>query len=118
MINLTTPYNPGDLDPGQSYTHARIIEFRAALDAKILTICVVYGYLDGESEWVQGKAPIRKVEINNKGSKYDLLIASATTTSSDEVQPGDGGHKCYIGTGRELYTYLINNVSGYAGVFV
>lgn len=104
-ILLTTPYDPGSLDPGRSYTHARINEFRFAI-GRFIELRVARGYLDG-GVFIEGKAPVEQVVIrdNPKAQTADLseLIAK---------MPADG-EGLYQGVGRVLYEYLLGK--GYGG---
>ncbi len=104
MILLDTPFNPGDHDPGKSYTHLRM-RFEADGDKKIVTIDVSRGYIE-DSKFVVGKAaPIRKIIKNRKKinqTRFDEFLL-------EEPMRGLGA---YDALERRLYTFLLDTYPG------
>lgn len=105
MITLTTAFNPGDIDPGVTYANVKIIEFRCNIQGRNLTAICEYGN-DDAGEWTPGKIQVVKVPVS--GSEYDTLVANSKTLITDEATPSDGGHNVYVGAGRNLYQWLID----------
>ena len=54
MILLTTPFNPGDSDPGKSYTHARVVSVELNAKRMRVRVAVNYVYEDG-GVWAYGQ---------------------------------------------------------------
>lgn len=54
-IELTTAYNPGDLDPGVEYTHLQLSKFMTNLEKQSIVADLFYGSLDDEGEFVKGQ---------------------------------------------------------------
>jgi len=53
-IALTTPFDPGDLDTGKTYTHVRIKSVKIDLENSAVELDCEHGYYDDET-WVAGK---------------------------------------------------------------
>ena len=78
-ILLTTPFNPGDVDPGATYAEAKITEFRIGIEhRKRIEVLVELGNtVDGE--WVPGKVPAHSVLIEDlrESTPYtDVIMAN------------------------------------------
>lgn len=73
MIELTTPYNPGSVDPGKTYTHVQIVEFHKA-EITLLLVCQ-YGYLV-EGNWAVGFA--KALEMHNIRDDPNTLCTDFT----------------------------------------
>lgn len=111
MIQLTTAFNPGDMDPGKSYTHVQIHELRWDMPKKQMMVRVVRGYLES-SNFVIGKVPDAWVVFADGGPKNPQL------TDYTDLIAGmpQSGESIYQAAGRELYTKLITDYPEYAGV--
>jgi len=102
-VLLTTPFDPGDLDPGHTYLRAAITDYVTALHSEGASPQIMVYYTFGdivEGQFVKGGvAPARSVSIS--GSDYATIIASLATEEED--------YSLYEGVKRVLYTYLIDN---------
>lgn len=112
MILLTTPYNPGDLDPGQSYTHAMVTEFRADILRKQFRVEVQFGTVSGSpAVFFPGKSDrilhVIKDTPRTGGTEYTDLIALTPVA----------GTTTYQSVAAHLYGYLITK-GFYAGTVV
>lgn len=62
MIELTTPFNPGDVEPGKTYTHMRAASF--GMDARQARVRVSMDYIyDEAGTWTTGKGPGPELQI-------------------------------------------------------
>lgn len=104
-IRLETPFNPGDLDPGKSYTDVMIEDFTINLVRKRIRLVVARGYQSG-GNWVRGKSAILKHEIT--GDDYDAVTS---------LSPFDPSSLLYDQVARALYEYLIDE-GIYPGVVI
>jgi hypothetical protein len=103
-ILLTTPYDPGSSDPGETYPRAKITGFSIDLHAKVVQVRLEYGdVVDGS--WVRGKASLEpSVCIENKPAEP----GPATTDYDDLVaELPEAEETIYAGAARVLYEYLI-----------
>lgn len=97
-VLLTTPFNPGDLDPGKTYPRAQIVEQRIRPEEKRISVSWEYGTVV-ETAWVPGdKSPSRTVDFT--GADYDALILE------DAIEDED--YLIYAGAKRVLYALLIS----------
>jgi len=55
-IQLTTAFNPGDLEAGVTYAQVKIIRFVVDVDAEVVTLVTQYGNTDDNGDWVPAKA--------------------------------------------------------------
>jgi len=94
-ILLTTPFDPGDNDPGQTYPRAKIIEF--TWREGLIEFMVQFGDVSGD-DWVQGQGGKPKGFVLTD-SDYDAVVAEISLT--DEL--------VYAGVKRVLYQWLIDN---------
>lgn len=121
-ITLTTPFNPGDLDPGKTYPHVFIPRFTDANQGTNLSFDYEYGTVTSSSvqvpgigllglpgnanvpSWSKGVgAPTRTAIIS--GSAYLQIAYAAPLLTTDTT---------YNTLMRALYNYLIKTV-GIAG---
>jgi len=100
-IRLTTPYNPGDLDPGKRYTHVDIPSFKLLRDAAAIEIEVRHGYDDGAG-FVPGLKPAVVVAVRDNPragtTDYTELVTALPRVPTLSI---------YENAGIQLYTYLI-----------
>jgi len=99
-ILLTSAFNPGDLDPSVTYPRAKIVNFEIDSEAKFINMSVTYGNVDGEGNWVPGKATPR-AEFSLRNSDYDDVVV--------EVAIPEESYLIYVGAKRVLYQWLIDN---------
>lgn len=102
-ITLTTPANPGDNAPGESYPLARIMDVRVGMRRKRISFTVEFGSVVG-GEWVNG------VGLSSKsyeiiGEDYSTIITS----------PSLDGEPVYAGVKRLLYAWLQEHEPRFAG---
>jgi hypothetical protein len=79
-ISLTTPFDPGDHAPGQTYSKAKIILINIDLDSRKLDILVDFGEAVGD-QWQRGVgAKKRRFFIKDSESSPDFsnLMGRAT----------------------------------------
>lgn len=95
-IQLTTPFNPGDLDPGKTYPIVKILDHTVDSRGGLITIHTAYGYLvDGV--WQQGiMSRVETTQISGQ----DYLDMGA------EVP--DGIKSRHDDTADALYQYLLD----------
>lgn len=98
-IQLSVPFNPGDLDPGKTYPQAKIKNINIDLDSKAIIISWTYGE-EINNVWAVGSASKPK-EVWIRGDDYNTIIMSLISESDNDI--------IYEGIKRVLYQYLINN---------
>lgn len=64
MILLTTPFNPGDTEPGKQYTHARAETVNIRLSRKKLTVQTCYYYENDEGVLTPGAKEGPQISID------------------------------------------------------
>ena len=97
-IQLTIPFNPGDLDPGKTYPEAKLIEININLQQKMIRLTAVCGE-EVSGIW-QGGYMSKTFNVEIKGEDYDTIILETTISGED--------HQIYAGIKRVLYQYLID----------
>lgn len=97
-IQLTNPFNPGDLDPGKTYPEAKILEISINTQAKFIRMSAVCG--ETVSGIWYGGAQSRIFNAMVMGEDYDTMILETTTSGED--------HMIYAGVKRVLYQYLLD----------
>ncbi|HHH29053.1 MAG TPA: hypothetical protein ENK57_12015 [Polyangiaceae bacterium] len=108
-ILLATPYNPGDLDPGKSYTHVELDTFGVQLFARAIEFTFIHGYLDSATgAFVRGKNPPLRYSVEDNprtgATDYsDLMIERSL------IEPGPPQVGEYISSAmaRAVYTYAL-----------
>ena len=126
-IQLATPFNPGDTDPGVTYTHAMIREFRTFIGPNEVPdrveIVVAYGVHDNGT-FTEGYNARRKVVIENQPAVIrpaqpanppaipdpipEMEISPAVTDLTDMLlELAAENETVYGAVGRLLYTHLI-----------
>lgn len=99
-ILLTTPYNPGDLDPGVSYTHSELRLFSGDFRANAITFAFQHGYLDaGSFKWGKVEPMVITVIDNPK--------TGATNYTDMMTELSIDGEIISSGVARVLYTYAL-----------
>ena len=104
-ISLTTPWNPGNFDPGKTYVRAKITHFVVSTESEVIRVTVDFGDVVN-GEWVSGAAPDKEKSIVIRGADYTAVVA-------DTPQEGE---TTYDAIKRALYTYLTDNVAELAGI--
>ena len=106
-IQLNTPFDPGDMDPGKSYTHVEVDQIEFIRDRKRISFSVNRGYLVG-GEFVRGTASRRAnylIQDEGGGSEYtDFMGTTPSGTLEQTVALG-------------LYTWLLAK-GIYAGAII
>lgn len=101
-IQLTTAWDPGQYDPGQTYPRAKIVGF--SWRDTYIRVTVDFGDVV-DSAWVSGAAQRKEKSYTISGADYDTMVAEVSQT--DEV--------LYAGVKRVLYAWLQTNVAELAG---
>lgn len=101
-IQLTTAWDPGQYDPGQTYPRAKIVDF--LWKSTFIRVTVDFGDVSGE-DWVSGAARRKEKTYTISGTDYDTMVAEISQT--DEA--------LYAGVKRVLYAWLQTNVAELAG---
>jgi len=98
-VLLTTPFNPGDMDPGQTYPRANIIFQSIRPEDEVITVQYEFGDVTSGLDWIRGSAsPVRTVDFS--GEDYEYLI--------DEAAEEEEDFKIYVGAKRVLYEKLMD----------
>jgi len=98
-VLLTTPWNPGDRDPGHTYPRAQITYLAITPEGANRSIVVSFEYGDMvNAVWVRG-AGTTAVEYRISEGDYDAMIA-------EEIEEGDND-LIYKGAKRAVYEWLI-----------
>jgi hypothetical protein len=108
-IQLTTAFDPGDLDPEKSYTHVKIVHLEHSIVDAFIRLVVARGYLD-EGAFVESqiaKRAIYNIVDEGEGTDYTSMVA-------ETVVSGDVGEKVYDVNAQHLYQWLIDK-GYYAG---
>ena len=99
MLQLTTPYSVGDVDPNGPYTHVKILRFSADLENQHIHFTAQMGTVSGD-DFVKGirskKYTLR--DFNIEGEDYETIISKTTSAQ---------GILIYDEVARELYQWLI-----------
>lgn len=101
MIQLTTPYDPGSLDPGKSYTHVQIKAFHFSLRNQEIELEVEYGYKEN-SVFTSGKTKVQRHHIK------DNALAGTMHWSALVATVGIAGKSVYRQVGEGLYNHLVD----------
>jgi hypothetical protein len=97
-VLLTTAFDPGDLDVGNTYPRAIIILQQIQPELRQIMVAYQFGNMV-EGAWVKGMvSPDKTVTIT--GEDYDALVAEAAIEDED--------YNIYAGAKRILYEYLID----------
>lgn len=101
-ILLTTPFNPGDLDPGKTYSRAIITDYAIHIhDWNEPSMVIGYTYGDTvDGVWVRGAAAPMKT-VSAVGADYEAIVAEVATEDDDD-------YKIYVAARRVLYGYLLD----------
>jgi len=98
-IILTTPFDPGDTDPGQTYAAVQIVSMRWALSGYVEVECQHGNVVAGA--WVPGSKPTTWHSIADNPKTGDKDYSAIVTTKPLE------GESVYAGAGRGLYEHLV-----------
>ena len=89
MILLTTPYNPGDLDPGNTYPHAVIEEIRILPKERAMFVMLYYGERTGATidTFTRGKIDpvIYRLADNRYSTPFSDMCGSCYPPSTDKL---------------------------------
>lgn len=96
-IQLTTPYDPGDADPGVTYPRVIIFELVAHPTISEIELSCHYG-TGTSTAWVDGVAD--PVVVHIRGTDYTTII---------QALPLSGSERLYDGVSRVHYQYLLDN---------
>ena len=105
-ILLTTPYDPGDADPGQTYARLKLREVRHLVSGKEIRCSCEYGNIV-DSAWVPGVASeIMWHSIHNDDTTqhYDNLVSQSVVA----------GELVWTAPQKRVYQWLLDQ-SVYAG---
>lgn len=80
MILLTTPFDPGDVDPGALYTHVQIADMAKNPTAQYLRVKWIYGTVDGGSFVPGALRPTTTVFVGEDFTNYAAIIVDGDTT--------------------------------------
>lgn len=109
-IQLTTPLNPGAMDPGTLYDHCRIARQTHDDNRLMIILNLDYGTLDGEN-WVPGQL---QPSSDSEYPSSVIIDGEAYTTMITTHQSLDG-ELTYAAVKRGLYEYLQTNYPALAG---
>ena len=70
-ILLTTPFDPGSMDPGVSYPEAKIVSFGMHLEARVMNVRMEWGQTS-EGIWTRG---VKLEPFKFEGINYDQIVA-------------------------------------------
>lgn len=98
ILVLNTPYNPGDADKGNQYTHLHIDTLVYNANGFTVTVAFTFGNLDANQEYVPGKASQRITEVTSPEELYEF----ATSMSAN-------GEPALITAQRLSYQFLVNH---------
>ena len=96
---LTTPYDPGAADPGETYPRAKIRGFSIDTELSRINFDLEFGDMNGDT-WEAGTASPRKQHVV-EDTDYDAMVVEETTVGE--------GHVIYAGAKRVLYQWLLDN---------
>lgn len=114
-ISLTTAFNPGNFDSGNTYPRAKIVAIHFLSVQSQLRIKVDFGDVS-EGLWVSGGGD---KEMPQKMRHYLIRddAEAETTDYSDLIADApEEGETTYEAVKRAVYAYLIDNVAELAGV--
>lgn len=103
-VLLTTPFNPGDLDSGNTYPRAHIVSFTintvtsAPTPGPFIDVTYEFGDVVG-GVWEKGAASPRRAAVV-RGSDYDDMVAEPAIQAESYL--------IYAGAKRVLYQWLID----------
>lgn len=112
-IQLTTAFNPGDLDPGKQYTHLAIRHLEHSLDNQTIRLICKYGVLE-EGSFVAGAMSPTKTHLIQDEPTADPPGTDYTDLVATQVVSGDVDDLVYDVNAKHLYQYLLDN-GEYAG---
>jgi len=101
-IVLTTPADPGDNDPGKTYSRAKIVRFLINLNSNYIDFVVQYGDVVDDN-WKPGKGMKHK-DFRIAGDEYNTMM-----TESALQTDGASEYEIYTAAKRVLYQWLIDN---------
>jgi len=116
-LNLSVAFDPGDLDPGKSYTHVKIVSTDHNSEAKTIRVVVARGYMS-EGEFVESTIAKRQLHTvqNVEGDlAYDTVVSNSapnveTSDPEDSLRYAAAGavwvEKTYYAVKRALYEWL------------
>lgn len=109
MLQLTTPYNVGDVDPNGPYTHVKILQFGVNLEHPSIQFTAQMGTVSGDDfvKGIRAKGTTMK-GYSIEGSDYEAMVSKTTSAQ---------GVLIYDEVARELYQWLIDK-GHYAGTNV
>ncbi|MCK5643531.1 MAG: hypothetical protein KAJ19_22210 [Gammaproteobacteria bacterium] len=122
-ILLTTPFNPGDNDPGQNYTHVRISSITIRMEGtkrnvpSMMSVELEHGILEPNKDWTPGKKQPEIVAIQNANSDRfpaENRHTKLSDTFNNSVNPGETFHGATV---RSIYERLISDGT-YPGVHI
>lgn len=112
-ILLTTAFDPGDLDPGKSYTHVKIVHLEHDVGGGSIRMICKRGYLDG-GDFVPGAVSPTMVHQVQDQPSLEPPGTDYTSLVSETVVSGDVGGLVYDVNAQHLYQYLLDQ-GAYAG---
>ncbi len=99
-VLLTTAFDPGDNDAGNTYPRSLVICYETFHEARYINVCVEVGdYVS--SVWVKGPGHDQETYVINDAA-YDSFETNKVTESED-------GHKTLQGMHKDLEQWIIAN---------
>jgi hypothetical protein len=102
-IRLTTPWNPGNYDPGKTYPRAILTALTIYPELKRIHLVVDFGDVI-DNKWKTGDASLPN-ETTVKEEAYDTMVAAVPQE----------GETIYQAVKRVSYAYLLATVPELAG---
>jgi hypothetical protein len=103
-ILLTTPFDPGAFDPGNTYPRAKIVQYVHNVGDR-MTVTMELGDVDGEGQWERG-LEAKAFSFSIWGLAYDSMMENAVPEEGETI---------YEASKRVLYEYVIANYPQFAG---
>ena len=106
-IALTTPYNPGDHDPGNTYPKAKIQTLVVDIFGKKVEITVLYGDIVDDA-FVRG--------TGSRNKRFTIDDANGSTDYTDFISQLSNDGETFYDCGKRLaYAWLQANHAEFAG---
>lgn len=105
MIQLTTPYAPGSLDPGQTYTHAKVRGYRVDRAGQFIELDTILGYLTA-GLFTEGNCPLGRFTVRDlqrpapgdalNHTNFSDLVGADGVTGTDALATFEGAADQYL----------------------
>ena len=110
-ILLATPFNPGDLDPGATYTHVELTRFAGDFQGRVITFEFQRGTMDAANHFVPGDLNTLRFVVEDRPARGNIPAKTDYTEMMAELTLD--GELASSAVARIIYTYVLVN-----GLFV